>query len=155
MHVRALIPILLLSCAPRYAQPGAAPAQSYAGTPAPTYGPPASGPVNAGGAGGDVRTMPVYQVGEASWYGEALRGRKTASGEPFNPDAMTAAHRTLPFGTWVTVRLVNSAAYVRVRITDRGPFAKGRIIDLSRAAAEQLGMVRAGVAQVALYVEGR
>jgi rare lipoprotein A len=93
------------------------------------------------------------QVGFATWYGSAFAGRKTASGEPFNPLAMTAAHRTLPFGTWVEITRMDTGASVRVRITDRGPFGhEDRIIDLSRAAAERLDLVKAGVTRVQLRV---
>ncbi|HEY8086520.1 MAG TPA: septal ring lytic transglycosylase RlpA family protein [Polyangiaceae bacterium] len=93
------------------------------------------------------------QSGYATWYGAAFAGRRTASGEPFNPLAMTAAHRTLPFGTWVEVTRVDTGARVRVRITDRGPFGhEDRIIDLSRGAAERIGLVKSGVARVELRV---
>jgi rare lipoprotein A len=93
------------------------------------------------------------QVGLATWYGGAFAGRRTASGEPFNPLAMTAAHRTLPFGTWVEVTRADTGESVRVRITDRGPFGhEDRIIDLSRGAAERIGLVRTGVARVELRV---
>jgi rare lipoprotein A len=93
------------------------------------------------------------QRGYASWYGASLAGHRTANGERFDPDKMTAAHRTLPFGTWVEVRRVDGGAAVRVRITDRGPFGHDdRIVDLSRAAADQLGMRRSGVALVEVKV---
>jgi rare lipoprotein A len=76
-----------------------------------------------------------------------------ANGERFDPGKMTAAHRTLPFGTWVEVRRVDQGDAVRVRVTDRGPFGhEDRIIDLSRAAAQRLGMVKAGVARVELRI---
>jgi rare lipoprotein A len=93
-----------------------------------------------------------FQSGEASYYGEKFRGRKTASGEPFDPSALTAAHRTLPFGTWVLVSRTDVSRSVRVRITDRGPFKAGRVIDLSTRAAEDLDMIRAGVAAVEIRV---
>ena len=93
------------------------------------------------------------QVGYATWYGAALAGHRTASGERFDPTKMTAAHRTLPLGTWVEVTRVETGQSVRVRITDRGPFGhKERIIDLSREAARQLGMLRTGVTQVKITV---
>lgn len=96
------------------------------------------------------------QVGMATWYGAALAGRTTASGERFDPSRLTAAHRTLPFGTWVEVTRVDTGASVRVRITDRGPFGHAdRIIDLSRAAAEHIDLVKMGVARVEVrIVEG-
>ncbi|MEM1377662.1 MAG: septal ring lytic transglycosylase RlpA family protein [Pseudomonadota bacterium] len=83
--------------------------------------------------------------GQASWY--ALTSQ-TASGEMMNPAAYTAAHKTLPFGTRVTVTNRNNGRSVTVRINDRGPFTKGRVIDLSKAAASQIGMVRSGHAPV-------
>jgi rare lipoprotein A len=90
--------------------------------------------------------------GSASWYG---LGGQTASGEQIVPGALTAAHRTLPFGTQVKVEnLVNGRAVV-VRINDRGPFVRGRMIDVTRAAAEKLGFIRAGVARVRMTVVGR
>jgi rare lipoprotein A len=92
------------------------------------------------------------QVGMASWYGGQFHGRTTASGEPFDMNAMTAAHRTLPFGTNVRVTNLDNGRSVVVRINDRGPYAKRRIIDLSRHAAEQLGFRKAGVAKVRVQV---
>ncbi|GAB5505956.1 MAG: septal ring lytic transglycosylase RlpA family protein [Rhizobiaceae bacterium] len=89
----------------------------------------------------------VPQCGSASWY--ALHSR-TASGEMMNPAAMTAAHRSLPFGTKVQVTNARNGRTVVVRINDRGPFIKGRIIDLSKAAAHQLGFVRAGHTKICL-----
>lgn len=95
------------------------------------------------------------QSGTASYYADSLAGRSTASGEPYDPKAMTAAHRTLPFGTMVEVTRDDGRKVV-VRINDRGPFGKKkRIIDLSRRAAEELGMVRAGVAKVTVRVIGK
>lgn len=88
----------------------------------------------------------------ASWYGPGFHGRRTASGEPYDMHALTAAHPTLPFGTRVRVRSLANGKEVDVRITDRGPFGKGRIIDLSRAAADALGMLGAGVKEVMLLV---
>ena len=90
--------------------------------------------------------------GEASYYSDKLAGRSTASGEPYDPRAFTAAHRSLPFGT--VVRVVRSAppGVVYVRINDRGPFRRGRVLDLSRAAAESLEMMRAGVIPVSAEV---
>ncbi len=90
--------------------------------------------------------------GGASFYSDRLAGRSTASGEPYEPTAMTAAHKTLPFGAVVMVQRVSDGKSVEVRINDRGPHVRGRIIDLSRRAAEALGIVRAGVADVVLRV---
>ncbi|MEJ2356936.1 MAG: septal ring lytic transglycosylase RlpA family protein [Deinococcales bacterium] len=90
------------------------------------------------------------EVGNASWYGPHFAGRLTSDGEVFDPSKLTAAHRTLPFGTLVRVtNLVNGESVV-VRINDRGPFKPNRIIDLSRAAAEAIGMKNMGVAKVKL-----
>ena len=94
----------------------------------------------------------LAEVGEASWYGIEERGRPTASGEPMDPGALTAAHRTLPFGTIVEVTNVKTGAAVQVRINDRGPFVRSRVIDLSHEAARRLGILREGVAQVRLTV---
>ncbi len=88
--------------------------------------------------------------GTASYYGKAHHGKRTASGERFNQNALTAAHRTLAFGTRVRVTNLDNGRSVVVRINDRGPFGRGRIIDLSRAAAEQLNMLRSGTAPVRL-----
>jgi len=92
------------------------------------------------------------EKGKASYYSDRLAGRPTASGEPYEPSEMTAAHKTLPFGAVVRVRHVASGRTVEVRINDRGPHVRGRIIDLSRRAAEALGVVREGVAEVVLEV---
>ena len=101
-------------------------------------------------------TVPVRagqaEKGTASWYGAKFHGRTTASGERYDMHAMTAAHRTLPFGAIVEVTNLDNDRQVRVRINDRGPFKKGRIIDLSYAAARKLGMVHAGLARVRLRV---
>lgn len=101
-----------------------------------------------------VACAPVYQTGKASWYGRALAGRPTASGEPFRPYKRTAAHPSLPFGTVVKVTRTDTGDSVRVVINDRGPYAKGRIIDLSRRAARRIDMLDAGVAPVELRVVG-
>lgn len=89
-------------------------------------------------------------VGSASWYAGKFQGRLTANGEVFDTMELTAAHKTLPFDTIVRVRRTDTGAFVVVRINDRGPFIEGRIIDLSRAAAELIGLVRDGVAPVEL-----
>ena len=90
----------------------------------------------------------VIQSGRASWYGPGFHGRRTASGETFNTNALTAAHRTLPFGTKVRVVNKNTGKSVIVRINDRGPYAHGRVIDLSKASAQAIGL--SGVASVTL-----
>lgn len=89
--------------------------------------------------------------GMASWYGEKFHGRRTASGETFNTNELTAAHKTLPFGTRVRVRHATTGKEVTVRINDRGPFTKGRVIDLSRAAAAAIGLLQSGVAPVLVF----
>ncbi len=88
------------------------------------------------------------QTGIASFYAESYNGRKTANGEIFHSSAMTAAHKTLPFGTKVKVTNLVNGKSVKVRINDRGPYVAGRIIDLTRAAAKKLDMVKAGVVKV-------
>lgn len=88
------------------------------------------------------------QEGMASWYGQSHHGKRTASGEAFNMESMTAAHRTLPFGTIVRVTHLATNRTVTVRINDRGPFINGRILDLSARSARELGIDRAGVARV-------
>jgi rare lipoprotein A len=93
-----------------------------------------------------------FQRGQASWYGPRFNGRRTASGERFDMTEFTAAHRTLPFGTLVRVHSLVNGRDVDVRITDRGPYAGNRIIDLSRAAAEELGMLGLGFKEVVLMV---
>jgi rare lipoprotein A len=90
------------------------------------------------------------QVGVASWYGKQFQGRLTASGEPFDMEKMTAAHRTLPFGTKVRVQSLVTEKTTEIRINDRGPFVGDRIIDLSHAAAQAIGMQ--GIANVRLEI---
>ncbi len=92
------------------------------------------------------------QVGKASWYGRRNSGRLTASGERFNPQAMTCAHRTLPLGSVVKVTDVATEKSVSLEVTDRGPYVKGRIVDLSEGAARKLGVGDKGVMVVRLEV---
>lgn len=94
------------------------------------------------------------QKGKASFYSRKFNGRKTTSGERVNPDVFSAAHKTLPFNTLVEVTNLHNNRSVIVRINDRGPHIKGRIIDLSRAAAKSLGIVSRGIANVKLRVVG-
>ncbi len=91
-------------------------------------------------------------VGRASYYGPGFQGKKTASGERFDMNALTAAHRRLPFGTRVRVTNLDNGKSVVVRINDRGPFKKSRVIDLSLAAARKIGMTATGTARVKLEV---
>ncbi|MFQ5526534.1 MAG: septal ring lytic transglycosylase RlpA family protein [Thermoanaerobaculia bacterium] len=95
------------------------------------------------------------QSGIASWYGPGFHGRTTANGETYDMEAMTAAHKKLPFGSIVEVRNRDNGRRTRVRINDRGPFVRGRIIDLSKAAAREIGMIGAGTARVKIRVIGR
>jgi rare lipoprotein A len=92
------------------------------------------------------------QTGVASYYADKYHGRTTASGERFDTNKLTAAHRTLPFGTRVRVTNLDNGKQVIVKVNDRGPFVKGRIIDLSRAAAKRVDMIRAGLAKVKVEV---
>lgn len=88
--------------------------------------------------------------GTASYYGDELAGNRTASGERFDPDELTAAHRTLAFGSRVRVTNLANGQSVIVRINDRGPFSRGRVIDVSHAAAREIDMERAGTARVSM-----
>ena len=101
-----------------------------------------------------IRPIPTrkFQVGKASWYGKLFQYRKTASGEPYDMHDFTAAHRTLPLGSWVKVTNLKNDKSVMVRINDRGPVTKGRILDLSYGAAMILGMGDVGVTRVRLDV---
>ena len=140
----ALASFALVACAPRQA---IAPSHVDAPTPLPPQGlglgaSPASGP---GGR--------PFQVGLATWYGQSFAGKKTSNGERFDPEAMTAANRKLPFGTWVEVRRVDTGGVVRVRINDRGPWGDSRkVIDLSYRAAKLLGFVAMGAVKVEVRV---
>jgi len=96
----------------------------------------------------------IKDRGVASWYGEQFHGRQTANGELFDMDALTAAHRTMPLGSIVRVVNLANGKHLHVRITDRGPYVNGRILDLSRAAAVQLGMEHGGLAHVQVEIVG-
>ncbi len=115
-------------------------------TPATTTKKTSTGATSRPRPGGDVQT------GIASWYGGKHHGGPTASGERFNKNSMTAAHRTLKMGTRVRVTRKKNGRSVVVRINDRGPYSKGRIIDLSEAAARELDMIDDGIAQVRVEV---
>lgn len=101
-----------------------------------------------------LRPVPTrkFQVGKASWYGRLFQNKKTASGEPYDMNNFTAAHRTLPLGSWVKVTNLKNDQSVIVRINDRGPVTKNRIIDLSYGAAKMLGIGRAGISPVRLDI---
>ena len=107
------------------------------------------------GVPGDQAGREVFERGGASWYGLQFHNRLTADGERFDMTSMTAAHKTLPFHTRVCVRSLVNGREVLVRINDRGPYANGRIIDLSRAAADAIGMLDLGIKQVALSIIDR
>jgi rare lipoprotein A len=108
-------------------------------------------PIAQGQQIASARTMQVSS-GQASWYGPGFYGNRTASGEVFRPGTLTAAHRTLPFGTRVRVTNLWNGRSTVVRINDRGPFHGARVIDLAHGAASQLGLTASGVAQVKLEV---
>jgi rare lipoprotein A len=101
-----------------------------------------------------IKPAPIgeTETGIASWYGAPYDGRRSANGEVYDMEKLTAAHRSLPFDTWVEVTNLDNKKRVDVRITDRGPFVKGRIIDLSLAAAREIDMVTAGIVRVKLKV---
>src|SRR5580658_67676 len=100
--------------------------------------------------GHNTRKSKAYQVGTASWYGEQFQGKQTASGEPFDMRDFTAAHPSLPLGTFVRVTNLRNGKAVVVRINDRGPVVDGRIIDVSYSAAQVLGFKERGVQKVRL-----
>lgn len=91
-------------------------------------------------------------VGTASWYGGKFHGRRTANGEVYNMNQLTAAHPTLPFDTWVDITNLRNGRTITLRINDRGPFIKGRVIDVSRRAAKKLGFINDGIARVGIRI---
>jgi rare lipoprotein A len=99
------------------------------------------------------------EKGTASWYGDDFKGKPTANGEPFDPEALTAAHKTLPLGTIVSIKNLDNGKKINLTINDRGPFVRGRIIDCSKKGARELGFLGIGTAQVKLEIvkigEGR
>jgi rare lipoprotein A len=110
------------------------------------------GPANGGASKRGEPESPTFVDGVASYYGREHHGKKTANGETFNMNKLTAAHRTLPFGTQVKVTNLSNQRSVIVRINDRGPYYQGRIIDLSQAAAERLEMVKSGITNVKVEI---
>jgi rare lipoprotein A (peptidoglycan hydrolase) len=137
--------LLAIGCARREEPPAYAVSIPLATGPGVTTGAGVPAPVPA--------PLPVYQTGLATWYGQSFAGKKTSNGERFDPRAMTAAHRKLPFGTWVEVRRTETGAAVRVRINDRGPWGDPRrVIDLSQGAAKLLGFSEVGFVKVELRV---
>ncbi len=138
--------LLVLSCGPSAPAPETPRARATAtAEPTATASAPESPPIPPSHA-------PVFERGLASWYGAALAGHHTASGEIFDPSKMTAAHRTLKLGTWLEVKRTDTGKIVRVRVNDRGPVSHRLIIDLSSGAARELGMLRMGVAPVELRI---
>lgn len=105
-------------------------------------------------SGSDIADDGVGEVGYASYYGQRFHGRRTASGHPFDASGSTAAHRTLPLGTEVSITNLANGRVVTATITDRGPFIRGRIIDVSRALAAQLGFIHVGKTKVRVTVRG-
>lgn len=99
----------------------------------------------------ELSSLQLIEKGTASWYGTTFHGQLTASGEPYNMYALTAAHRTLPFNTIVLVKNMDNGQTAIVRINDRGPYASNRIIDVSKKAARKLGLIETGTAHVQLY----
>jgi rare lipoprotein A len=104
--------------------------------------------------GASLLDVGIEDRGVASWYGESFHGKQSANGELFDMGALTAAHRTLPLGSVVRVVNLANGKYVHVRITDRGPYVAGRILDLSRGAAARLGMVGGGLSVVRVQLVG-
>ncbi len=140
---RGVLGLLLLSACGRK--------KIHTATP-PVRASPARLPAQVPAPGPDSPTGPVIQQGIASWYGQPYHGRRTANGETYDMETMVAAHRTLPFQTWIRVRNVSNGKTADVRIIDRGPFVGNRIIDLSHAAARQIDLIGPGVAEVELRV---
>ena len=136
----------LLERAPETAPPTPAPTVPPPPAPEPTVPPPPAPP-----SSGDA-AISTQQRGRISMYGNDFAGRKTASGEPFDPTALTMAHRTLPFGTRVRVTNLENQRSVEVVVNDRGPSVSGRIADLSEAAARRIGMVADGVVEALLDI---
>jgi rare lipoprotein A len=147
---------MLVGCAsqktPRITAPAPEPSRPSAPEPEPTPAPKPTKKTEPKVVGESKKG--ASEKGLASWYGEPYHGRRTASGEIYDMHEMTAAHRTMAFGTMVKVTRRDTGAEVKVRITDRGPFIKGRIIDLSYAAAKKIGLDIDGVAPVKVKVIG-
>lgn len=96
---------------------------------------------------------PSAETGKASWYADSFQGKRTASGERYDKHAFTAAHRTLPLGSYVMVKNLRNGRSVRVKINDRGPYHRSRVIDVSRAAAERLRFIQQGHTRVSITPE--
>ena len=146
--------ICLWACAsPGVQFPVSAPATSTAPSLASSTSAPGSTSSSAPSTAPSSTSLPSFtQEGLATYYADSLHGRKTASGEPYDKGAMTCAHKKLPFGTYLLVESLTNGKSVVVRVNDRGPFSKSRIVDVSRVAAEQLDLIRAGVMKVKITV---
>jgi len=143
------IAAIVAGCAQQAVAPEAPPAASVPSpppAPAPAPRPAPASPAKAGAEPGDI------ERGRVSLYGEDFAGKTTANGETFDPDKLTMAHRTLPFGTRVRVTNLENQRSVVVTVNDRGPFVAGRIADLSLGAARQIGMVASGVVDAVLEI---
>lgn len=99
--------------------------------------------------------LAAAQSGKASWYGPGFHGRTTANGERYDMNAYTAAHKSLGFGTRICVKNLNNGRGITLRVNDRGPFVRGRIVDVSKQAASRLGMIRSGTAPVRVSILGK
>jgi rare lipoprotein A len=130
----------------------AAPAHAQGAAPQPPAAPAAAAPAAAAPAAAAPAASPQVETGKLAWYGRKFAGRRTASGEPYNPDALTMAHKTLPFGTYVKVTNLSNKRSVVLRVNDRGPTQGDRVGDVSLAAARRLGMTKAGVIDAELAV---
>jgi rare lipoprotein A len=146
--------ILAVACGP--SAPAATPEPVASSTtpppPTPTASATATASVDAPEEHFDASHAPIFEKGIASWYGAALAGHHTASGEIFDPALMTAAHRTLKLGTMLEVKRVDNGRIVHVKVNDRGPMSHRFVIDLSSGAAKKLGMLKMGVAPVELRI---
>jgi rare lipoprotein A len=147
--------LLIVGCGPALRQPRVHPTGSPRGG-GPSGTPPVSDlldPAALETLDRAARPLPEpYQVGIASYYGKRFHGRRTANGERFNMYELTAAHRALPHGTLLLVTNVKNGRCVQVKVNDRGPYIKGRVLDVSYQAAQELGMVRDGVTRVEIDV---
>jgi rare lipoprotein A len=159
-RVAPLFAVMVVACASEPPRASAPPPRSKAhrtsSVPAPAEAPPLARRAAPGTTESPDTLAARYQgrpalsrfSGQVSYYSDSLAGNSTASGEPYQPRAFTAAHRSLPFGTVVRVIGLDTGRTVYVRINDRGPFVRGRVLDLSRAAAQQLGLMGRGVGKV-------
>jgi rare lipoprotein A len=146
--LRGAVAYAVLACSASAVLGQAASAPASAPSPAPAAAPAPAAPTPA------AADATASETGKLAWYGRKFAGRKTASGEAYNPGALTMAHRTLPFGTRVKVTNLKNNKSVVVRVNDRGPTQADRIGDVSQAAAQKLGMMKVGVIDAELTVVG-